>query len=226
VVQTDVEHLKLKEQTYQGSWKKRGGIGSFMMLARKWDRLENMVQSRGWDIFKNAGDGGDGTPLAEIRDLRRYLLLIEAELKSRAAKGTSAPLIVEREPSAPTIPSTQRHDYRPGTPENGGHHARQAVECERSVPRMPQRLDEGLLENEIDPSDRGKYISMRSGGKFIVNRFEVPKDEWEHLPRLATELNQKEWSETVPEYQYLYIWDANDSKWKLEQLYRKHWGRL
>jgi hypothetical protein len=80
VADDDVQHLLEKEKTYQGSWKRRGGIGAFMMLARKWDRLEIMSKQRGYDIFRETGDGSDGTPLAEIRDLRRYLLLVEAEL--------------------------------------------------------------------------------------------------------------------------------------------------
>jgi len=83
VASLDVEELKRKEATYKGSWKKRGGIGAFMMLARKWDRLESMCREKEWDIFKACAgplDGGDGTAIAEIRDLRRYLLLVEAEL--------------------------------------------------------------------------------------------------------------------------------------------------
>jgi hypothetical protein len=56
------------------------------MLARKWDRLEYMVESQfGHDVIR-AGlsdlSGADGSPLAEIRDLRRYLLLVEAELSA------------------------------------------------------------------------------------------------------------------------------------------------
>jgi glycerol-3-phosphate cytidylyltransferase-like family protein len=51
-------------------------------MARKWDRLEEMVKKHDWNIFAAGEDtsGNDGTLLAEIRDLRRYLLLIEAEI--------------------------------------------------------------------------------------------------------------------------------------------------
>lgn len=84
--------LITKESTYKGSWKRRGGVGAFMMLARKWDRLESMCQAKGFDIFAAAGgdmSGEDGTPLAEIRDLRCYLTLVEAELMARAAAPTT-----------------------------------------------------------------------------------------------------------------------------------------
>ena len=35
----DVVNLDMAEQSYGDSWKQRGGVGAFMMLARKWDRL-------------------------------------------------------------------------------------------------------------------------------------------------------------------------------------------
>jgi hypothetical protein len=82
----DVKELERKEQTYQGSWKRRGGIGAFMMVARKWDRLESITTRLNYDIFAAIKDdlsGKDGSALAEIRDLRRYLLLIEAEIVAR-----------------------------------------------------------------------------------------------------------------------------------------------
>lgn len=85
VAREDVHHLQEKERTYQGSWKRRGGVGAFMMLARKWDRLEPMVARRSWNIFAAISEnssGDDGSVLAEIRDLRRYLLLVEAEMIS------------------------------------------------------------------------------------------------------------------------------------------------
>lgn len=87
IADTDVSELQRKEQTYRGSWKKRGGTGAFMMLARKWDRIENISENAGYDIFdvlsKEGLDGADGTLIAEIRDLRRYLMLVEAELTNR-----------------------------------------------------------------------------------------------------------------------------------------------
>lgn len=81
----DVAQIVHKEQTYKGSWRKRGGIGAFMMLARKWDRIEEMMNSANYDILgmlnaqhKAGVTGDDGSIMAEIRDLRRYLLLLES----------------------------------------------------------------------------------------------------------------------------------------------------
>lgn len=86
IAKTDVEELRRKEKTYQGSWKKRGGTGAFMMLARKWDRIETISEQDRYDIFSiidhEGLDGKDGELIAEVRDLRRYLMLVEAYLTS------------------------------------------------------------------------------------------------------------------------------------------------
>lgn len=87
VAEGDVATLQRKEATYRGSWKRRGGVGAFMMMARKWDRLEGILQTQfKYDVFgaiAAAPSGDDGTVLAEVRDLRQYLALVEAEMVSR-----------------------------------------------------------------------------------------------------------------------------------------------
>lgn len=103
----DARFLAERDASYGSSWKRRGGVGAFMMAARKWDRLENILsQNDGtkkratgtghsrrsetlkWDIFswietEEEDQGSDGSVLAEVRDLRRYLLLVEAEMVER-----------------------------------------------------------------------------------------------------------------------------------------------
>jgi|TARA_B110000902_G_scaffold101646_1_gene120225 hypothetical protein len=83
--QTDLEALKKAETSYGDSWKRRGGVGAFMMLARKFDRVEHQAQKHGWDIFE-AGEVyvGEAGLLDDIRDLRRYLLLTEEHITSSA----------------------------------------------------------------------------------------------------------------------------------------------
>jgi hypothetical protein len=83
IQETDLRVIEEKDATYKGSWHKRGGVGAFMMLARKWDRLEQIAQANGYDIFKviaelNKYSHAEGGLYAEIGDLRRYLLLVEA----------------------------------------------------------------------------------------------------------------------------------------------------
>jgi len=91
------------------------------------------------DIFaKIAADptGADGSVLAEVRDLRRYLLLVEAEMIARGV--VSAGRRARRAEAEYDYSSISRRiekalaredrrvpRYEPGTPEDGGHHARQ-----------------------------------------------------------------------------------------------------
>ena len=80
----DWTSLDKAEQDYGDSWRKRGGVGAYMMLARKWDRIENQVVEKGWDIFKSIEQ--DIRPegvLDDIKDLRRYLLLVEAHMRTK-----------------------------------------------------------------------------------------------------------------------------------------------
>jgi len=87
VVDEDVAQIREKDKSYGGSWKKRGGCGAFMMLARKWDRLELQAETFSYDIFNAVeADGRKEGIIDDIRDLRRYLLLVEAEVLARQSK--------------------------------------------------------------------------------------------------------------------------------------------
>lgn len=92
--QNDAKVLEEKGRTYGDSWRKRGGVGAFMMLSRKWDRIENIAQGAGYDIFKVGADN-TGDILDDIADLRRYLLLVEAHVTGgRVDAATTRPLPV------------------------------------------------------------------------------------------------------------------------------------
>ena len=80
----DAQGLHKSEQSYGDSWKQRGGVGAFMMLARKWDRIENQVKDFKWDVFEAVQDDArEEGILDDIKDLRRYLFLVEAEMRLR-----------------------------------------------------------------------------------------------------------------------------------------------
>lgn len=82
ITSDDVTGLIIAGVSYGDSWKKRGGVGAFMMLARKMDRIELQVSKQGYDIFKAMRE--DTRPegiIDDIRDLRRYLLLVEEEMR-------------------------------------------------------------------------------------------------------------------------------------------------
>tara|TARA_R110000824_G_scaffold151368_1_gene322359 strand:- start:626 stop:973 length:348 start_codon:yes stop_codon:yes gene_type:complete len=81
IVAEDKNALQKAEKSYGDSWKKRGGVGAMMMLARKWDRIENQVKEQQYDIFNAIEkDINEEGIIDDIRDLRRYLLLVEAEM--------------------------------------------------------------------------------------------------------------------------------------------------
>ena len=81
---TDVEKLEEAQVSYGDSWCSRGGVGAFMMLARKFDRIENQCKKNGYDIFKTIADDPSSTGiLDDIQDLRRYLLLVEGHMTNR-----------------------------------------------------------------------------------------------------------------------------------------------
>jgi hypothetical protein len=91
IASADVVGLKQAAKSYGPSWKQRGGVGAFMMLARKWDRLEPQVKKHGWDVFKAiAKDQRPEGIIDDIRDLRRYLLLVEAEMRAQGAASAKA----------------------------------------------------------------------------------------------------------------------------------------
>lgn len=95
VAEADVTGLLEAEKNYGSSWRKRGGVGAFMMLARKWDRLETALMPHPtdstiangsseempcapWDIFRAYEiDQREEGIIDDIRDLRRYLMLVE-----------------------------------------------------------------------------------------------------------------------------------------------------
>lgn len=93
IAEADVAVLIDKGRSYGNSWKRRGGCGAFFVLCRKWDRLEHFiskhregVQDRAipYDIFTHiALDRRQEGLIDDIRDLRRYLILVEAEMMAR-----------------------------------------------------------------------------------------------------------------------------------------------
>ena len=45
LAQADILSLIESEKSYGDSWKRRGGTGAFMMLARKFDRIEQQAEN-------------------------------------------------------------------------------------------------------------------------------------------------------------------------------------
>lgn len=103
IAREDATGLIKGDPKYGYSWKARGGVGAFMMAARKFDRLNHSLSPPSetlskhanlgewlkryvpaWDVFAalRADTRSEGV-IDDIRDLRRYLLLIEAEARAQ-----------------------------------------------------------------------------------------------------------------------------------------------
>ena len=97
VAQSDVTGLTTSERSYGNAWKRRGGVDTFHMLSRKWDRIEKRLATSidataetpgatPYDIFEHiAADRSAEGFIDDVRDMRRYLMLIEAEMLARKA---------------------------------------------------------------------------------------------------------------------------------------------
>ncbi len=74
------KYVSEKDLHYGSSWRKRGGAGAFMVMARKWDRIEQACEtqeSAKYDIF-NVFKEEDRreTILDDCLDLVGYLLIL------------------------------------------------------------------------------------------------------------------------------------------------------
>lgn len=89
IAREDVEGLKRAEVSYGNSWKKRGGANAWFMLCRKYDRLELQVSANHDNVFEAVlTDPRPEGAIDDIRDLRRYLMLVEAELRAQGFTGS------------------------------------------------------------------------------------------------------------------------------------------
>lgn len=66
-----------KDKAYGASWKRRGGIGAYMTIVRKPDRLEAQMELNGYNIFDVSVAPEDGESIDEtLRDTVNYCLLV------------------------------------------------------------------------------------------------------------------------------------------------------
>ena len=92
IAEEDVEGLIEAQVEYGDSWKQRGGPGAWFTVVRPLDRLNTMMAKQmpsngiSNDIFQLMKDSeSDGGVLNAVRDLRRYLMLVEAEVIRQGA---------------------------------------------------------------------------------------------------------------------------------------------
>lgn len=100
IVEENIKVLKEKDREYGASWKKRGGVSVYMMLARKWDRLENALAPYASHHTTSHLGNNQGLPIPpydiitaavldnrkegiqdDIKDLINYLILVMSEVR-------------------------------------------------------------------------------------------------------------------------------------------------
>ena len=247
VTRTDVECIRQKESTYQGSWKSQGGKNAWAMIRRKIDRLMIMLGDptppahfniqnlndtinavinhtpfpgtpqataeilnyivetfTAGDIFAKIEedlDGADGSVLAEIRDLRRYLTLVEAEIIARRPRGEPIAM-----PDADESRHASEFPWRLNARQHGTIHERIPAETEAFWTK--QAPDVWTLESHVDGSLmmprelKGLYIPDNGGWRIDINK--VPPSVRDIFPSLHLERNFKEHSELPGWQQCLY----------------------
>lgn len=245
IAQRDCDELRTKEATYQGSWKQRGGIGAFMMMARKWDRIEPMCKKRHYDVFENVGDGSDGSLIAEIRDLRRYLLLVESEL---ASKGKIPGVARVRSVVAPPVDSETaaklkeewegkneffnyekneffNYELPKPSPESGSQHAALGPWIVNSkaaslYPDFYHKVghDRYVLEPWVPDGTVPFSLSnlyLVTAQGFVVRMEDCPVGAREYFPTLQEEVNHFELKKLPSWQQFLYEWHEKEDKYRV-----------
>ena len=139
--------------------------------------------------------GADGTPLAEVRDLRRYLLLVEAEMMARG--------VVKTAPPPQTHADTVVREYlkvKPDEPRDG---------CE-------EKTNWPSIETFDTIAGKCWYIFDRNNPGF----HHLPRPTY-----LFAELNYKEWELTEAWYRGMYNWEGEEGKWILQAQFLDKWKR-
>jgi hypothetical protein len=166
IASIDIQTLIKKDAEYGSSWKKRGGTGAFHQgIARKWDRLEEQLKVPAkatyrippgpewqkeipeYDIFARieAGVGGSESILETLRDLRRYLLLVEAEIEHRKQ--------VDRGGTVPNRPLTDGEIVT-------------KVEAARPAARMSKEMKDAIDSDDLAASLRSQRNAEESRVRF------------------------------------------------------------
>jgi hypothetical protein len=191
VADSDVSGLKKAEQSYGSSWKRRGGVGAFMMLARKWDRIEQRVTAHTDAVGSVSGpaqrelfahiaadviqhidaDRRVEGIIDDIRDLRRYLTLVEAEMVARG----EVKLSTDSEPLG-------AETTRVAAPDKLVDSGKLYLDYLRPVALSDV--------NSITQPDQS-YASIWLRGKG-ANAFKILAEKWDRIEqRLATDMNAK-----------------------------------
>mgnify|MGYP000622130740 CR=1 FL=1 len=215
IAKKDAKEVIKKDIEYGASWQRRGGVGAFMMLARKWDRIESalvphplnstIANSSGehtpvapWDIFGALEvDQRDEGMIDDIRDLRRYLILVEAEMLSR---NTPQKIMKADHAASDEL-------FKAGTPDDGGHH-----HIHYSLPNF---FIGDKTYRKLGTADQLPYVRISKDYLCLRPQSirESSRDQYSKFPR---ELNFAEWSGREEQVKDMYGFDESANKYVIK----------
>lgn len=164
---SDINQLLHARLSYGESWAKRGGVGAFMNLGRKWDRLSQAAETCGWDIFQAVIDDPrcEGV-IDDLRDLRHYLLLVE-EYLTRHYPEDIQPQYVKEEETLAEDPCNDGGEITSLRDDDPVHP--QAAESEEDDPT-------GFLEIKSDLESAGFHVVFENH-QIIASKPELDEPE-------------------------------------------------
>lgn len=186
ITDTDAREVLKKDIEYGSSWLKRGGVGAYMMAARKIDRLEEQVKKHHHDVLAAiAAYNSESNPLMEglidtIRDLRRYLILIEAEAISQAFPDGSRPLGCHED-------TVEEHLIQHGTTITGAvEDTDQGQDSLVQLCLLPHHYPAGAATYDYCLKERGHKENVHQG-KSVKWITPTEQSEWDRLNGASTE---------------------------------------
>lgn len=104
ILEEDAAIVVRKDEEYGGSWIRDGGPGAFFATWRKVHRIAEIAGRHANDVFAAFADKTIGEAFVDtVADLRRYLVLWEAEFRRRSGASATAFSSPERSTVAPVV---------------------------------------------------------------------------------------------------------------------------
>lgn len=201
------------------------GDDKVVMTVREFQEIQRELCSE--DIFRKIEDapsGVDGTVLAEVRDLRRYLMLVEAEMMARGVvpnpgptEGLSADLDgVQNSSMAPWAVNTRwrfKHDMQPG-----GKREHVFNQWWNAVAEGVWVLEPCVETPETPPPEvEGLFFALTNTERprWIVDVQKIPDDTRDWFPVLRFEVTTHEAMQLPAWQRALYRYEPEKGEYRL-----------
>jgi hypothetical protein len=179
-------------------------------------------------------DGRDGTVLACLRDLRRYLTLIEAEMISRGVVKNEMPATLDELLTKPLVVMETVVTTDPVRAPWQICHAPMSLDSPQETELLQHfysqrtetmwQLEPFVVSDNLPRSLVSYYnLSAHDNRTWVLRVQNAPAELRDQWPRLQPELNAKE-HEDHPN-RFMYEWLDGPQKYRLRDRYVTFWGR-